>query len=130
MTLEKQQIRKKIWDLLTTQNLARFPSPLEDRIPNFQGAEQAAEKLSHLHIWQKARVMKCNPDSPQVPVRKKALLEGKKVYMAVPRLREEKCFVELDPKRLAAKNIKYAATIKGAFQLAGRFLWMKWTTSI
>jgi len=35
--------------------------------------------------------------------------------MAVPRLREEKCFIELDPKRLG-KNLYAASSIKGAFE--------------
>lgn len=35
--------------------------------------------------------------------------------MAVPRLRDEKCFVELDPKRLG-KNLYAASSIKGAFE--------------
>ncbi len=35
--------------------------------------------------------------------------------MAVPRLREERCFVELDPKRLGG-NIYAASSIKGAFE--------------
>jgi 5-formyltetrahydrofolate cyclo-ligase len=43
------------------------------------------------------------------------LKEGKTIYMAVPRLREEKCFVELDPRRLG-KNLYGASSIKGAFE--------------
>ncbi len=117
MVLTKDQIRQKIWQLLTREKVARFPFPIRGRIPNFQGAEEAAHRLNELSLWQKARVIKCNPDSPQTSVRKKALLEGKKIYMAVPRLREEKCFVELDPKRLKSQDIAFAATIKGAFKL-------------
>lgn len=36
--------------------------------------------------------------------------------MAVPRLREEKCFIELDPERIG-KRIYEASSIKGAFEL-------------
>jgi len=42
-----------------------------------------------------------------------ALREGKIVYMAVPQLRSDACFIELDPARLG-KNLMKAATIKGA----------------
>jgi 5-formyltetrahydrofolate cyclo-ligase len=45
--------------------------------------------------WRAARVVKANPDAPQLPVRKRALADGKVVYMAVPRLREEKPFLRL-----------------------------------
>src|SRR5262249_31674941 len=58
---------------------------------------------------------KCNPDSPQRPVRLRALKAGKIVYMAVPRLRELECFIELDPSRLG-KNINAASSIEGAFR--------------
>jgi 5-formyltetrahydrofolate cyclo-ligase len=40
-------------------------------------------------------VLKCNPDAPQLPVRRRALAEGKVVYMAVPRLRSPKPFLRL-----------------------------------
>ena len=40
-------------------------------------------------------MLKCNPDAPQLPVRRLALAEGKVVYMAVPRLRDEKPFLWL-----------------------------------
>jgi len=45
----------------------------------------------------------------------RALKEGRMVYMAVPRLRELECFIELDPSRLG-RNIKQAASIEGAFR--------------
>jgi 5-formyltetrahydrofolate cyclo-ligase len=53
------------------------------------------------------------PDAPQIPVRRLALREGKTVYVAVPKLRAEECFIELDPARLG-KNLARAATIRGA----------------
>ncbi len=60
--------------------------------------------------------MKANPDSPQRAVRYLALSSGKKVYMAVPRLREEKCFVQLDPSTIPPKKFYEASSIKGAFR--------------
>jgi 5-formyltetrahydrofolate cyclo-ligase len=51
-----------------------------------RGAEQAAARLADLPKWQTARVVNANPDSPQLPVRRRALADGKVVYMAVPRL--------------------------------------------
>jgi 5-formyltetrahydrofolate cyclo-ligase len=71
--------------------------------------------LCELDVWKRAKVLKCNPDSPQRPVRLRALKAGKIVYMAVPRLREAKCFIELDPSRLG-KNITQASSIEGAFR--------------
>lgn len=77
------------------------------------GAEAAAELLASQTVWQQAGSLKCNPDSPQLPVRKRALAEGKVLYMAVPRLAEPKPFWRLDPERLPVAPHQ-AASIKGA----------------
>jgi len=110
----KDEIRQTVWDLLEKKNAVTFPRPVYGRIPNFVEANVAAEKLDELRLWRKARVIKSNPDSPQKWVREKALRQGKTVYMAVPRLREEKCFLKIDPKRII--DVSQAATIKGGFR--------------
>jgi len=114
MSHTKQDIRERVWQALETARVHRFPGT-RGRIPNFVGAERAADRLGELDMWKRAKVLKCNPDSPQRPVRLRALKEGKMVYMAVPRLRELECFIELDPSRLG-RNIKQAASIEGAFR--------------
>jgi 5-formyltetrahydrofolate cyclo-ligase len=114
MEKSKQQIRERVWRALEKAKVARFPGT-RGRIPNFIGAERAADRLCELSIWKHAEVLKCNPDSPQRPVRLRALKAGKIVYMAVPRLRELKCFIELDPSRLG-KNITQSSSIEGAFR--------------
>jgi len=112
----KQEIREEIWTRLRARGVARFPFPLEDRIPNFRGAEAAAARLAALPEWQRARRLKCNPDAPQRPVRLRALEDGKEVFMAVPRLRDARCFLRLDPRRLHGRLAR-AATIGGASAL-------------
>ena len=97
--------------------MARFPFPVQGRIPNFAGAERAAARAAELPEWQAARRLKCNPDAPQRALRLRALREGKTVFMAVPRLTEERCFLRLDPARLGAPRLAQAATIKGAARL-------------
>jgi 5-formyltetrahydrofolate cyclo-ligase len=108
----KQAIREQVWSLLTERGVARFPGAM-GRIPNFIGAEAAARRLAESPAWRAARVVKCNPDAPQLPVRVLALRQGKRLFMAVPRLREERCFLELDPRRLAGRE-RAAASIGGA----------------
>lgn len=109
---EKQAIREGVWALMERRGVARFPGA-RGRIPNFVGAEAAAERLTGLGVWREARTIKANPDSPQLPVRTRALSEGKRVYMAVPRLREERPFLLLDPDRLRVAP-RRAASISGA----------------
>jgi 5-formyltetrahydrofolate cyclo-ligase len=90
----KQAVRERVWARLERERAARFPGA-RGRIPNFAGAERAAERLAATTEWREARVLKCNPDAPQLPVRRRALADGKLVYMAVPRLRTEKPFLRL-----------------------------------
>ncbi|EMA28713.1 5-formyltetrahydrofolate cyclo-ligase [Haloarcula japonica] len=98
--MDKQAIRETVWDALEERGIARFPFPPHDRIPNFAGANEAAQRLTETAVWDDAETIKANPDSPQLPVRRAALRAGKTVYMAVPRLRDEQCFYELDPVEL------------------------------
>ncbi len=111
----KNEIREKIWKVMEEEGVALFPGA-RGRIPNFRGAEKAAHLLPKLTEWQRAIHIKFNPDSPQGPVRFLALSSGKVLYMAVPRLREKKCFIKLDPAKIPQKNIREASTIKGAFR--------------
>jgi 5-formyltetrahydrofolate cyclo-ligase len=110
----KEAIRKEIWALLQKQKAARFPGA-EGRIPNFIGAEACAEQLAETTYWKAAKILKINPDSPQRAIRHRALAEGKIIYMAVPRLRSDKPFIELDPKKLECSPY-VASSIKGAGQ--------------
>lgn len=120
--IDKQTLREEIWRLLESEQVSRFPGT-KGRIPNFKGAEKCADKVAELDVWKRAKVIKANPDSPQRAIRHLALKQGKTIYMAVPRLREEKCFVELDPKRLG-ENMHSASSIKGAFEF-GRQVYVK-----
>jgi 5-formyltetrahydrofolate cyclo-ligase len=115
----KQVLREDVWARLNRRRLGRFPQPLEGRIPNFVGAEAAAALAATLPEWKTARRLKCNPDAPQRPLRLRALRDGKLVFMAVPRLTEEACFIRLDPARLG-RRLAAASTIKGATALGER----------
>jgi 5-formyltetrahydrofolate cyclo-ligase len=108
----KEEIRQNIWSVMQHQKVARFPGT-QGRIPNFIGAEVCARLLAEKSYWKRARALKANPDSPQRAIRHKALAEGKIVYMAVPRLRDEKPFIELDPAKLNCSPYT-ASSIQGA----------------
>ncbi len=111
---EKALLRKLIWDKLVELNVA-LPPPPHGRIPNFKGADVAADMLASIPEWREARVIKVNPDSPQRWVRLRALKEGKTLLMPTPRLREG--FLLLDPRRIPRNLYERASTIKGAFEL-------------
>ena len=110
----KDTLREAIWSLLQKQKVARFPGAV-GRIPNFIGAEACARHVAEAAWWQTSKVLKINPDSPQRPIRQRALAEGKILYMPVPRLRAAEPFIELDPKKLSCSPHE-ASSIKGAAQ--------------
>jgi 5-formyltetrahydrofolate cyclo-ligase len=113
----KQALRERVWALLERERAARFPGAT-GRIPNFAGASAATARLATLPAWRAARVVKANPDAPQLPVRARALADGKILYMAVPRLTDERPFILLDPARLEVPP-RRAASIAGSAR-AGR----------
>ena len=114
----KAALRQEVWSAMRAAKVARFPGAA-GRIPNFTGAEAAAERLRVTPAWQAARTLKANPDSAQLPVRQRALEDGKIVYMAVPRLAGAEPFSALDPDHLSEPPRK-AASISGASRSARR----------
>ncbi|ADD06276.1 thiamine metabolism protein [Natrialba magadii ATCC 43099] len=110
--LSKDTIRERVWDELEDSGVARFPFPPHGRIPNFEDANSAAKRLAAQPEWEHATTIKANPDAPQLPVRRRALRDGKTVYMAVPRLRDEECVLKLDPAEL--DDYDAATTVSGS----------------
>jgi 5-formyltetrahydrofolate cyclo-ligase len=110
--MTKQAVRERVWDALEDAGVARFPFPPHGRIPNVAGADDAAERLAAHSAFADAETVKCNPDAPQRPVRRRALEAGKTLFVAVPRLREAACFLELDPATI--DDVDDATTISGA----------------
>jgi 5-formyltetrahydrofolate cyclo-ligase len=108
----KAALREEVWRAMQRPGVARFPGP-DGRIPNFVGAEVAAERLRGTAQWRRARTLKSNPDSPQWPVRQRALEDGKTLFMAVPRLAALEPFLRLDSDRLT-ESARAASSIKGA----------------
>lgn len=109
----KQELRASLWEQLEAEGASRFPGA-KGRIPNFKGAEQAAERLAETDALAAARHVKCNPDSPQRKLRSLLLRAGKTIYMAVPRLASDKPFLRIDGAELDRKAAWEASSIKGA----------------
>jgi len=109
----KQEFREEIWRKMEEEHIASFPLPARGRIPNFKGSREAASKLRTLLEYKTANTIFVNPDSAQLQVRKFALLDGKKLVMATPKLKQG--FIILEPESIRGKEAE-AATIKGAFK--------------
>ncbi len=113
-SMSKEEVRLLVYKRLREANVVRPPFPIEHRIPNFEGAEQACKRITQLPEWRRARVVKINPDSPQRAIRYAALVEGKILLMPTPRIRNG--FLLLDPSTIPGRSYKEASTIKGAFR--------------
>lgn len=105
----KETARRHVWDALKEQRLARFPFPVHGRIPNFKGAEAAAQRLLDIAPWKGARYLKINPDSPQKPLREEALRRGITYFMPTPRLKAG--FKKFDPARIPPEKYGEAAAL-------------------
>jgi 5-formyltetrahydrofolate cyclo-ligase len=116
--ITKRKLREETWNYLEQQNIARFPRPVYNRIPNFVGAEKAAIRIRELKEFAKATVVKVNPDAPQAYVRQIVLEERKTLLMPTPRLSAG--FLKLDPKRIPRQMTRKATSISGAVRIAER----------
>jgi 5-formyltetrahydrofolate cyclo-ligase len=112
--MTKDEIRRKVLTRLKLAGVIRFPASA-GRVPNFSGAEQAATLLSELTLWKRATALKIGTDAPQWAVRHLALRQGKLVYLPVPHLRRDRCFIELDPDRLGARALR-TLSVTGALK--------------
>lgn len=113
---EKDTLRSEVWTALETNQVNR--GPVWSHIPDFVGAEAAAARLAELPFWKQAKVVKCNPDPPQIPVRLRALNDGKLLYTPIPELAQDYPFVLLDPEDLNRRGIPFetVAPIEGAVE--------------
>ncbi|MER7399687.1 5-formyltetrahydrofolate cyclo-ligase [Streptomyces sp. NPDC000151] len=112
---DKQRVRERVWEALDAAE-AVHDATAHGRIPNFKGSDVAADRLANLPQWAASQVIKAVPDKAQLPVRARALAEGKTVFMAVPKLADPRPFYLLDPAVLTvppaeAASSKVAATI-------------------
>lgn len=113
---EKSAARTAVWDALQEEGVARFPFPPHGRIPNFEGAEDAAARLFREPMLAAAQNIKVNPDAPQRYVRIEALRRGCTVYVPTPRLRGG--FKRLDPDTIPDDKKKTAASLSNMDQWA------------
>ena len=109
----KDVVRDQVWQTLEQTGVA--VGPAWSMIPNFVGADMAAWRLAQTPEWQRARTVKTNPDAPQIPIRLRALYEGKTVYAPVPDLTRDFPYLRIDPRAMKEKGISFelAATSQG-----------------
>jgi 5-formyltetrahydrofolate cyclo-ligase len=109
----KDVVRHRIWSELEAAGVA--VGPAWSMIPNFVGADMAAWRLARTPEWQRAGTIKTNPDQAQMPIRLRALYQGKTVFAPVPYLTRDFPYLRIDPKAMEKKGISFemAATAQG-----------------
>ena len=76
----KQAVRERVWSQLERAGIVE--PGVRGYIPAFEGADQAAERLAGLRVWQRAQILEVVPDRAELPFRIRALEDGKLVYTA------------------------------------------------
>ncbi|XP_067447002.1 methenyltetrahydrofolate synthase domain-containing protein isoform X1 [Thunnus thynnus] len=121
----KWDIRQKVWDYIEENNLANFPRPVHNRIPNFKGAIQACDRLavlqefnssqtvkgaftacakvSELQVFTQTAEVKVDPDKPLEGARLGVLQARKTLLVPTPRLRTG-LFNKITPPQGATKE--------------------------
>ncbi|MEF8851069.1 MAG: hypothetical protein V5A28_01435 [Haloarculaceae archaeon] len=66
--MDKQALCERVWDDLEESGVARFTFPPHGRIPDFAGADEAADRLRTLETWRDAETLKANPDETTTAV--------------------------------------------------------------
>ena len=106
---DKPSARTHVWTTLTDEGAARFPFPVEGRIPNFAGADEAAQRLVDSAVFEGVERIKSNPDSPQKYVRRRALERGITVFVPTPRLKGG--FMRFDPDQIPEEKYEDASML-------------------
>jgi len=108
----KKDIRQVIWAHLERTDIAQFPRPCFNRIPNFKGADQANQMLAKIPEFRSARLIEINPDTPQKGARRITLAQNKRLLVPTPRLRTG-LFNEILLPQKTQKNLSIACVRKG-----------------
>lgn len=108
----KGSIRQVIWAHLERTNIAQFPRPCYNRIPNFKGADIANQKLMKIPEFRQARLIEINPDTPQKGARRMTLALNKRLLVPTPRLRTG-LFNEIILPEKTQRNLNVGCVRKG-----------------
>ena len=87
---KKEQIRLRIWKLMEdSKYIKSYPETCFQKIPNFKSCAVAAEKLSRLKEFQRAKYVKINPSMAQMHLRFLTLKCNKTLLVPTPTLCED-----------------------------------------
>ena len=109
-SMRKNRLREEVW-----KKVDRFvsgPKPVQGRIPNFQGARSAAERLVNTLEFQNAQVVKVHPSLNAIPFREQVLRLGKTLIVP-PLPGHDFLYFRVDPESVKNKRYNWAAQKRG-----------------
>ncbi|CAL1604011.1 unnamed protein product [Knipowitschia caucasica] len=109
----KEDIRQRVWHYIEENNLANFPRPVYNRIPNFKGASTACAKVSELQEFTNAEEVKVDPDKPLEEARLLILQAQKTLLVPTPRLRSGLFNRIIPPPQATKKVLHICASSQG-----------------
>lgn len=83
------------------------------RIPDFKGAEEAAQRILQLEEFKRAKVIKINLDKPQAHIRLLALEANKEILVKIPRVKSGVFLHVVPGADTSEQDLKYMATRRG-----------------
>ncbi|KAJ3593660.1 hypothetical protein NHX12_005994 [Muraenolepis orangiensis] len=109
----KADIRHKVWDYIEENNLANFPRPVHNRIPNFKGAFTACARVTGLEAFTETAEVKVDPDKPLEGARLEVLQAKKTLLVPTPRLRTGLFNKITPPEGSSKEQLRVCSTSQG-----------------
>lgn len=113
----KVDVRKRVWEplLKVARPDSRHHFDFSSFIADFEGSDQATERLVQLPAYISSEVLFITPDNCLESLRLRALQDGKTILITTYGIRRG--FWILDPQRIAATDYRYAAMLDGMERL-------------
>ncbi len=111
-------VRETVWKALrpVARPDSRFHWDFASFIADFEGSEECAQRLRGFASWESSEVLFVTPDNSTEAVRRRAILDGKRLLMTTYGIRRG--FLLLEPGDVPPGEERYAATLDGMDVLA------------
>lgn len=106
-------IRQRIWDSLkaVARPDTRFHLSFSEFIPDFEGVEQATDRLASLAAWKDCRLAFVTPDNSMTELRRRLIVEGKPFVMSTYNM--QRGFLYMAPGIVPPEAAPFAAWLDG-----------------
>ncbi len=106
-------IRQRIWDNLkvVARPDTRFHLSFSEFIPDFEGVEEATDRIAQLPGWKNSRLVFVTPDNSMTELRRRLIIEGKAFVMSTYNM--QRGFLYMAPGIVPPEAASFAAWLDG-----------------